>query len=99
MDGYWHLKKDVNLWKLYGTSPQDLSTVEQRRRIGDASLGLSIINNYDIYKQAASYNNNSLSISQLEKLKKEMEGIKKLSGKDREKKIKNILEKKWRKRK
>ena len=94
MDGYWHLKKDVNLWKLYGTSPQDPSTVEQRRRIGDASLGSSIINNYDIYKQAASYNNNSLSISQLEKLKKEMEGIKKLSGKDREKKIKNILEKK-----
>jgi hypothetical protein len=38
--------------------------------------------------------NNLLFQYYIGKLKKEMEGIKKLSGKDREKKIKNILEKK-----
>lgn len=37
--------------------------------------------------------NNLLFQYYIGKLKKEMEGIKKLSGKDREKKIKNILEK------
>ena len=39
--------------------------------------------------------NNLLFQYYIGKSKKEMEGIKKLSGKDREKKIKNILEKKY----
>ena len=41
-----HLK-DVNLWKKYGTGPNDPTRREEREKIGDLFLGYKIQNNYD----------------------------------------------------
>ena len=41
-----HLK-DINLWKKYGTGPNDPTTREEREEIGDLFLGYKIQNNYD----------------------------------------------------
>ena len=39
--------KDINLWKKYGTGPNDPTTKEEREKIGDLFLGYKIQNNYD----------------------------------------------------
>ena len=101
-DGLKHLDTDVKFWTLYGTSPQDPtnnkvsynnmpSLYDQRQRLANRSLGKSIVDNYDIYKKAASYHNNNLSLTQLENLEKNMSGIKKLTGNEQVNKIKSIL--------
>ena len=101
-DGLKHLDTDVEFWKLYGTSPQDPtnnkvgykkmpSLYDQRQRLANRSLGKSIVDNYDIYKKAASYHNNNLSLTQLEALEKNMSSIKKLTGNKQVNKIKSIL--------
>ncbi|WP_299267920.1 hemagglutinin repeat-containing protein, partial [uncultured Leptotrichia sp.] len=101
-DGLKHLDTDVKFWTLYGTSPQDPtnnkvsynnmpSLYDQRQRLANRSLGKSIVDNYDIYKKAASYHNNILSLTQLENLEKNMSGIKKLTGNEQVNKIKSIL--------
>ena len=101
-DGLKHLDTDVEFWKLYGTSPQDPtnnkvsynnmpSLYGQRQRLANRSLGKSIVDNYDIYKKAASYHNNNLSLTQLEALEKNMSSIKKLTGNKQVNKIKSIL--------
>ena len=101
-DGLKHLDTDVKFWTLYGTSPQDPtnnkvsynnmpSLYDQRQRLANRSLGKSIVDNYDIYKKAASYHNNNLSLTQLEKLEKNMSSIKKLTGNEQVNKIKSIL--------
>ena len=40
-------RKDINLWKKYGTGPNDPTTREEREKIGDLFLGYKIQNNYD----------------------------------------------------
>nr|WP_261787938.1 hypothetical protein [Fusobacterium hwasookii] len=39
--------KDINLWKKYGTGPNDPTTKEEREKIGDLFFGYKIQNNYD----------------------------------------------------
>ena len=39
--------KDINLWKKYGTGPNDPTTKEEREEIGGLIFGYKIQNNYD----------------------------------------------------
>ena len=39
--------KDINLWKKYGTGPNDPTTREEREKIGSLIFGDKIRNNYD----------------------------------------------------
>ena len=39
--------KDINLWKKYGTGPNDPTTREEREKIGGLIFGDKIRNNYD----------------------------------------------------
>ena len=39
--------KDINLWKKYGTGPNDPTTREEREEIGGLIFGYKIQNNYD----------------------------------------------------
>ena len=68
-----HLK-DINLWKKYGTGPNDPTTREEREKIGDSNLGLRIQNSYnEIEKKLNSQGKKKISFSELQKLLDEIE--------------------------
>ena len=79
--------KDVNLWKKYGTGPNDPTTREEREKIGDPKLGLRIKNSYDeIEKKLDSLGKKKISFSELQTMLDEVETEKAL------KKLKEIEE-------
>ena len=79
--------KDVNLWKKYGTGPNDPTTREDREKIGDLKLGLRIQDSYnEIAKKLNSQKRKIISYSELQKMLDEIETEKVL------KKVKEIEE-------
>ena len=63
-----HLK-DVNLWKKYGTGPNDPTTREEREEIGDLFLGYKIQNNYDeIRNELKTRKKDSVSSNELKEI-------------------------------
>ena len=76
--------KDVNLWKKYGTGPNDPTTREEREKIGDLFLGYKIQNNYDeIRNELEARGKDKASLNEL------IEILEKISG---EKRLKMISE-------
>ena len=79
--------KDINLWKKYGTGPNDPTTREEREKIGDLKLGLRIQDSYnEIAKKLNSQKRKIISYSELQKMLDEIETEKVL------KKVKEIEE-------
>ncbi|WP_261790920.1 hemagglutinin repeat-containing protein, partial [Fusobacterium polymorphum] len=79
--------KDINLWKKYGTGPNDPTTREDREKIGDLKLGLRIQDSYnEIAKKLNSQKRKIISYSELQKMLDEIETEKVL------KKVKEIEE-------
>ena len=63
-----HLK-DVNLWKKYGTGPNDPTRREEREKIGDLFLGYKIQNNYDeIRNELKTRKKDSVSSNELKEI-------------------------------
>ena len=77
-------RKDINLWKKYGTGPNDPTTREEREKIGDLFLGYKIQNNYDeIRNELEARGKDKASLNEL------IEILEKISG---EKRLKMISE-------
>ena len=78
-----HLQ-DVNLWKKYGTGPNDPTTREEREEIGGFFLGLDITFNYKkIEAELQAKGKNKVSLNELKEI------IDKING-EKLKKIRNI---------
>ncbi|WP_425250390.1 hypothetical protein [Fusobacterium animalis] len=76
--------KDVNLWKKYGTGPNDPTTREEREEIGGFFLGLDITFNYKkIEAELQAKGKNKVSLNELKEI------IDKING-EKLKKIRNI---------
>ena len=77
-------RKDINLWKKYGTGPNDPTTREEREKTGDLFLGYKIQNNYDeIRNELEARGKDKASLNEL------IEILEKISG---EKRLKMISE-------
>ena len=78
-----HLQ-DVNLWKKYGTGPNDPTTREEREEIGGFFLGIDITFNYKkIEAELQAKGKNKVSLNELKEI------IDKING-EKLKKIRNI---------
>ena len=63
-----HLK-DINLWKKYGTGPNDPTTREEREEIGGAILGISISFYYkEIEEELQTRDKNKVSLNELQEI-------------------------------
>ena len=74
--------KDVNLWKKYGTGPNDPTTREEREEIGDSLLGLYTLSYYkEIENELKIRGKGKVSINELNEI------IEKIRGEERLKMI------------
>ena len=72
-------RKDINLWKKYGTGPNDPTTREEREKIGDLFLGYKIQNNYDeIRNELEAREKNTVSLKELTEILEKISGEKRL---------------------
>ena len=61
--------KDINLWKKYGTGPNDPTTREEREEIGGAILGISISFYYkEIEEELQTRDKNKVSLNELQEI-------------------------------
>ena len=61
--------KDINLWKKYGTGPNDPTRREEREKIGDLFWGYKIQNNYDeIRNELKTRKKDSVSSNELKEI-------------------------------
>ena len=66
--------KDINLWKKYGTGPNDPTTREEREEIGDLFLGHKIQKYYkEIEKELNIREKNSVSYDELKEIINKLE--------------------------
>ena len=71
--------KDVNLWKKYGTGPNDPTTREEREKIGGLFFGYKIQNNYDeIRNELKARKKDKASLNELTEILEKISGEKRL---------------------
>ena len=71
--------KDVNLWKKYGTGPNDPTTREEREKIGGLFFGYKIQNNYDeIRNELEARGKDKASLNELTEILEKISGEKRL---------------------
>ncbi|PHI03527.1 hypothetical protein CA845_12270 [Fusobacterium polymorphum] len=71
--------KDINLWKKYGTGPNDPTTREEREKIGGLIFGYKIQNNYDeIRNELEARGKDKASLNELTEILEKISGEKRL---------------------
>ena len=71
--------KDINLWKKYGTGPNDPTTKEEREKIGGLIFGYKIQNNYDeIRNELEARGKDKASLNELTEILEKISGEKRL---------------------
>ena len=71
--------KDVNLWKKYGTGPNDPTTRGEREKIGNLFFGYKIQNNYDeIKNELKARGKDKASLNELTEILEKISGEKRL---------------------
>jgi len=71
--------KDINLWKKYGTGPNDPTTRGEREKIGNLFFGYKIQNNYDeIRNELKARKKDKASLNELTEILEKISGEKRL---------------------